>query len=260
MNGGTAPDPSFKARIKRIPLIGPSAATLSRLPIFARARRYAFPGSARFWDTLYREGGTSGPGSYGRLARFKAEILNDFVQKNGIQTVIEFGCGDGAQLLLARYPKYVGVDVARGSIERCSALFATDATKRFYLFSKLPQDIGTFDLALSLDVIYHLVEDAVFESYMKRLLDSSHRHVAIYASNYDATTPATHVRHRKFTTWIEKNAPEWQKAAFIPNRFPFDPKKPDETSHADFYFFARSAPSESSVFRSTKNNAEGRSF
>jgi hypothetical protein len=239
MNSGTSHTSSLKNFIKGIPFFGPTAAKLSQLPVFAGARRLAFPGSASFWEAEYRKGGTSGPGSYGRLAEFKAEILNEFVRTKNVRTVIEFGCGDGAQLQRASYPEYVGVDVAPASIARCSALFAQDPTKRFYLADCLPKDSGMFDLALSLDVIYHLVEDSVFDAYMGRLFSVAQYYVIIYASNYEALTQATHVRHRKFTDWIAKNARGWQPGRFVANRFPYDVKRPDETSHADFYFFVR---------------------
>jgi hypothetical protein len=242
MNSGTSHAFSLKNFIKGIPLVGPTAARLSHLPVFTRARRLAFPGSGSFWENVYREGGTSGPGSYGRLAEFKAEILNEFVRTRNIRTVIEFGCGDGAQLQRARYPEYVGVDVATVSIDRCTALFAHDLSKHFYLADARTKDLGIFDLALSLDVIYHLVEDPVFHAYMHRMFSVARRYVVIYASNYDGLTQALHVRHRKFTTWIAENAPEWQPDGVVANRFPFDPKRPDETSHADFYFFVRQAP------------------
>jgi SAM-dependent methyltransferase len=159
--------------IKGIPVVGTTASKLARLPVFSPARRLAFPGSAAFWDARYREGGTSGKGSYGRLAEFKAEILNDFVRAKHIGSVIELGCGDGAQLSLAEYPEYLGVDVSEVSVQRCRALFASDQTKRFYLKSALPADLKMFDLAISLDVIYHLVEDDVFESHMRELFRSS---------------------------------------------------------------------------------------
>src|SRR6267378_3866511 len=238
MVGESSHTSSLKKFIKGIPFVGPTAGKLAQLPAFARARRLAFPGSASFWDSVYRQGGTSGPGSYGHLAEFKAEILNEFVRARGIRTVIEFGCGDGAQLQLARYPEYVGIDVAAGSIDRCSYLFAHDPTKRFYL-ADAPKDAGLFDLALSLDVIYHLVEDSVFEAYMRRLFGVAGRYVVIYASNHEALTPAPHVRHREFTAWIRKNAPDWKLERTLTNRFPYDANRPDETSHADFYFFVR---------------------
>lgn len=241
MNSETSRPHNLKTFIKAIPLVGPTAARLSHLPVIARARRLAFPGSTSFWESVYREGGTSGPGSYGRLAEFKAEILNEFVRTRNIRTVIEFGCGDGAQLQRAVYPEYIGVDVASGSIARCSALFAHDASKRFYLADALPKDLGRFDLALSLDVIYHLIENNVFDLYMRRLFGAAQRHVIIYSSNYAALAEGPHVRHRKFTAWIAENARGWQQEGFVANRFPVDPQRPEETSHADFYFFGRCA-------------------
>ena len=49
----------------------------------------------------YASGGSSGPGSYGRLAAGKADFLNRFVEDHQIKTVLEIGCGDGNQLSLA---------------------------------------------------------------------------------------------------------------------------------------------------------------
>jgi hypothetical protein len=58
----------------------------------------SFPGSAEYWKERYAAGGSSGAGSYNKLAEFKAEVINDFVVRNQVQTVIEYGCGDGNQL------------------------------------------------------------------------------------------------------------------------------------------------------------------
>ncbi len=133
----------------------------------------------------------------------------------GIQSVIEFGCGDGAQLTLATYPRYVGIDVAERSIFACRQRFATDASKRFYFAGQLPSDLGRFDLAISLDVIYHLVENEVFGAYMRSLFASAGRFVVIYSSNKIEPSEAPHVRHRPFTDWIEANEPEWRKTEHL---------------------------------------------
>ena len=61
-------------------------------------QRLAFPGSTRYWEQRYAHGGTSGGGSYGMLAVAKAKFMNNFVNKNNINSVIEFGCGAGHQL------------------------------------------------------------------------------------------------------------------------------------------------------------------
>ena len=66
--------------------------------IIPNLRQFWFSNSVEWWERRYSSGGTSGEGSYGRLAEFKAEIVNKFVKENGIDSVVEFGCGDGKQL------------------------------------------------------------------------------------------------------------------------------------------------------------------
>src|SRR5690348_2974605 len=75
-------------------------------------RDASFSGSATYWESRYVGGGSSGAGSYGQFADLKASVLNHFVEANGVTTVTEFGCGDGNQLSLMRYPSYTGFDVS----------------------------------------------------------------------------------------------------------------------------------------------------
>ena len=87
--------------------------------------------------------------------------------------MIEFGCGDWNQLSLADYPSYIGLDVSGSPIERCQRRFAADPAKSFFLYDGacFADRAGIFaaDLALSLDVIYHLTEDTVLETYLMHL-------------------------------------------------------------------------------------------
>ncbi len=75
-------------------------------------RRRAFDARA-YWENRYRRGGTSGAGSEGALADYKARFVNDFVAEHRIDSVIEFGCGDGRQLEGMRYPRYLGLAWSR---------------------------------------------------------------------------------------------------------------------------------------------------
>jgi hypothetical protein len=224
---------SFRSVVKSLPLIGPLAVAAAR-PF----KRQRFDGSADYWERRYITGGNSGAGSYNCLAEFKAAFLNDFVARNAIRSVIEFGSGDGAQLELADYPEYIGVDVSKAAVEVTRSRFASDRSKRFYEPKELPPATRA-ELSLSLDVIYHLVEDAVFDAYMAVLFDAATRFVIVYASNLDKASAAPHVRHRRFTDWVEQHRPGFALKECTPNAYPFDENDPDNTSFADFYVFER---------------------
>lgn len=198
--------------------------------------RLRFHGSGDYWERRYASGRNSGVGSYGRLAEFKAEFLNEYVLRNSVESVVEFGCGDGNQLGLAQYPAYIGVDVSRTVIELCKRSFKSDTTKLFITLGELPATDVASDLALSLDVIYHLVEDTVFEAHMRALFQNARRAVIIYASNETRPAFGAHVRHRKFTDWVEQNT-DWKLASTMKNKYPYDPRNPSETSWADFFVF-----------------------
>ncbi len=190
--------------------------------------------SAAFWESRYRSGGNSGDGSYGRLANFKARIINDFVAEFGIERVVEFGAGDGNQLSLLRIPRYTGLDVSPTAIAWLRTCYAKDATKRFLLIgggAASPIAGETFDLSLSLDVIYHLIEDAVFERYMRDLFAASRRFVLIYASDRDRRD-APHVRDREFSRFVCRELPEWRLLRHFPNEFP-------EESRSSFFIYER---------------------
>jgi hypothetical protein len=198
-----------------------------------------FPGSAAYWEQRYSSGGNSGVGSYGAFAEFKAEVLNDFVAKNAVKTVIEFGCGDGNQLSLSRYPDYLGVDVSPTVLQHCKERFKSDMHKTFCLLEDYRGEQA--QLSLSLDVIYHLVEDNTFDRYMRTLFDAATEHVIIYASDTDDNLrhDGEHIRHRKFTAWISQNLPGWKLAEHLPNRYPYrgDYRR---GSFAEFFIFAKS--------------------
>lgn len=115
--------------------------------------------SKKYWENRYSTGGNSGAGSYGKFAQYKSIILNEFVQNNKINKVIEFGCGDGNQLQLAKYPEYLGLDVSTTALDLCKNKFKHDKSKVFKPLKQYKQE--TADLVLSLDVIFHLVEDKV---------------------------------------------------------------------------------------------------
>jgi cyclopropane fatty-acyl-phospholipid synthase-like methyltransferase len=184
----------MKEIIKKIPVL--SNLVRQVRAIWLEKSRVPFLGSsAAYWEERYARGGNSGVGSYGRYARFKAEVINAFLATHSVDSVIEFGCGDGNQLELMHYPHYMGFDISDTTIASCKKLFGFDAKKEFRLMREYAGQIA--DLAVSLDVIYHLVEDEVFEGYMKTLFSASSRYIIIYSSDMDNNRghEGTHIRH-----------------------------------------------------------------
>lgn len=213
--------------------------------LLAAFRRRSFPGSQEHWERRYVSGGTSGAGSYGKLAEFKAEVLNSFVQDFMIRSVIEFGCGDGNQLSVANYPSYIGLDVSETAIKLCRERFRNDRTKSFFLYSPDcfvdMHSIFKAELALSLDVIYHLIEDRIFELHLNHLFSAAERFVIIYSSDTDTNNPyqAPHVKHRHFSLWVKAHFQGWNLLQRIPNKYGLKNRK-EPASCADFYIYARS--------------------
>jgi cyclopropane fatty-acyl-phospholipid synthase-like methyltransferase len=199
-----------------------------------------FQGTENYWKRRYNSGGNSGAGSYNKLAEFKAEVLNKFVQENNIQTILEFGSGDGNQLRYAVYPSYIGFDISKTAVDLCKQKYKEDTAKSFLLVDEYKGQKA--QLTMSLDVIFHLIEDELYFMYMHRLFSASEQYVAIYASNTDdnSNNHEIHVKHRKFSSWIEENASNWKLIDHIPNKYPYKAGvKGSESSFADFYFYKK---------------------
>ena len=192
--------------------------------------------SEGYWKRRYRKGGNSGAGSYGRLADYKAAYINDLVQRHAIGSVVEYGSGDGNQASLFSFPTYTGIDISPDAVTACRARFADRPGWTFALAEGQP--VTPHDLAMSLDVIYHLVEDAVYGMYMQRLFDSGQRFVLIYASDHEAAASAEHVRHRCFSDWVRQNRPGWTLVDAPDNPYPMGRRSdPKNTSFAAFKLF-----------------------
>ena len=157
-------------------------------------------------------GRTSWAGSYGALAQVKAAFLNEFMRTREIGSVIEFGCGDGNQLSLAYYPVYIGPDVSCTAIKWCQYRFAADSAKSFFLHDSAcfsdRAEVFIVDLAISLDVIYHLNGDAV----LRDLPDAPIRRCSEVCDHLrhqpgDARNPAARPASPCHSPWVETHCP-----------------------------------------------------
>lgn len=205
---------------------------LLKIPFFSSSREY--------WEERYKYGGNSGSGSYNQLAVFKANVINEFVNKKGIQSVMELGCGDGNQLDLYDFNNYHGYDVSRSIIDYCRNKFVNDRSKRFDLLESYEEN-KKYDLTLSIDVLYHLTEDSVFESHLSMLFSSSKKYVIIYSSDKKNTSSIEpiHIKEREFSKWINKHIDDFKLIEHIKNKYPYHPDNSDETSICDFFIYEK---------------------
>lgn len=161
-----------------------------------------------YWEGRYKQGGNSGQGSHDLDSiTFKADYVNSLIVDNEIKSVVEVGCGDGNQLrLLTGYDKYIGYDISETIVNKCTQTFSNDETKEFINdVNKLPKS----DLVLSLDVIYHLVEDDVFVEYMDKVFSLGNI-VCLYTTNSESTSMVNHVKHRNVEKYVNDNFKDFE--------------------------------------------------
>jgi SAM-dependent methyltransferase len=151
-----------------------------------------------YWDLRYVAGGSSGAGSTGSVAARKAAYVNDLIRREQVTSVVDWGCGDGQQLDLLDLPAtYLGVDISPAAVARCLVRHPGRAFLTWPAADP-PVDVRA-ELALSLDVVFHLVADDDFTAYWGRLFASARRLVLVHSTDVDATSTAAHVRHRRHT-------------------------------------------------------------
>lgn len=217
-------------------------ALLSKIKLFwlhTVAKGFGIPLDYRdYWNERYNAGFDSGKGSFGDLAIFKSEIVNDFIRKNPVRTVIEFGCGDGNQLQLMHYKEYLGLDVAYSAIEKCKEIFIRDTSKSFLLYNpKVFVNKGFIkaDLVICLDVLYHIVPEDDYVKTLDDIFSCSDNYVILYTDTgqFEKNTyvKGSHICHRNTLHYLEKYA-DFKVIEIIPNKFP-------ELSWANFIILSR---------------------
>jgi hypothetical protein len=121
-------------------------------------------------------------------------------------------------------------------------MYKDDKTKSFFIYDALScvdnHGLFTAELSLSLDVIYHLVENEIFESYMNHLFKSASRYVIIYSSDFE-DSQVYHEKNRNFTKWVANNINGWVLTDKIKNKYPLDESRRQDTSKADFFIYKK---------------------
>lgn len=195
--------------------------------------------STKYWEKRYASGGNSGKGSYNHLASFKSNVINEILKEYDIQSIVDYGVGDGNQCsyINSTGRDYYGIDISKTAIDICRNKNLTD--KQFMLVSEFKEMNITCDISISCDVIYHLIEDTVYEQYMNDLFSFSNRFVLIYAKDADLYH-CEHVKFRNFSKFIKNNT-NATLLRHVPNLYPQSNigMNNDNTSPSDFYLWEK---------------------
>lgn len=171
--------------------------------------------SKTYLENRYKGDGNSGLGSYGREAKFKSDYINSVIKTKKIKTINDLGCGDGNQISqLTGFKRYCGYDVSETALFNCKKGF--ENKKQFNFVNRI-SEMNFSDLTMSLDVIYHIIEDNVYQEYMRNLFDLSLKYVLIYSTDNDSLKSGVeHIKHRKFSLWVSKNKFDFKLVEFYP--------------------------------------------
>jgi SAM-dependent methyltransferase len=128
-----------------------------------------------YWpDRLKREGKLyvstkNNPSVYQSQGEVFWETLSDFFPDDDIDGIIDFGCGVGrfAERVAARVGYYIGVDINEGAFR-----YAPEIENGEFVFlpeDRIPFDDATFDGAMSVTVLQHIVDPSHFETWTSEI-------------------------------------------------------------------------------------------
>lgn len=153
------------------------------------------------WDKRYLDGGNSGRGSYGYHAEGKAQYINNVIDTYNIKSINDLGHGDGNQLTYFQGDfKYYGYDISTIINDRLKEQY--EGNDKYTFVSSLDQ-MTKCDLALSLDVLYHIIDLDQWEYYLNKLFTLG-KYVVIYAVDLQLNV-AQYFKARPFTQYIQDN-------------------------------------------------------
>lgn len=199
---------------------------------------------AEYRDRRYRAGKDAGEGTREERGSYKAQYVGALIKEREIASVVDWGCGDGQVLekIDLHGAAYTGLDVSATVIERLRARFSGRPECRFELSDGFDSR-NRCDLALSMDVLFHLPSDADYHDYLSNLFGSAERFVLVYSTDCPSGRTAGHVRRRKFSADIAERFPEWELSSLEP---------PLDESLAAFFLYERQRlPGESGRARTT---------
>jgi hypothetical protein len=181
--------------------------------------------SREYWINRYKSflgAGVNFDPPKDKVFQYKIDVVNQVLTDYNINSVIEFGCGLG-WIADSVEMEYSGVDVSPEAIYMCKRDLGNRKNLRFGLYPDALKKMDPKEATMSLDVIYHLLEDKVYEEYMNNLFGYATKLVIVHSSNtteqYEGG--AKHVMHRKFSDYVNDNLTDWKLDKIIPTKFPY---------------------------------------
>lgn len=157
-----------------------------------------------YWDDRWVNGPEC-PGSVGDQAMSKAAWLNSVIYDLDVRSLVDWGCGDGSQAALVNVGMYVGVEVAPSAWEAASVALATRDNCCIVLAPPGQSITIRADMAVSMDVVFHLTADHEYEEWLARVFGSATKFVAVHGTDYESV-PNGHMRHHEVT---RDAPPDW---------------------------------------------------
>lgn len=175
------------------------------------------PVTTLYWESRYSRGGNSGDGSRGDEAAAKIELVNEVVRANRVETLLDLGCGDGYVAAGLGVSRYTGYDPSPAALA-----LAKERRPDGDFSVKLPQEGMRFDLVLSMDVLFHLVDESSYQAYLTAIFAFGDL-VLVYGTDKELRG-RSHVRHRVWTPdvpegWEVDEVPADFKRAWLCRRF-----------------------------------------
>jgi len=210
-----------------------------RVAVLARAN-WTRTETANYWERRYSSGGMSNtqdvvdqhvfPTLYKWRSVWLRHIFKHATAEGRPLSVLDLGVGDGRQafniLCGGQVESLTGLDVSWFTVHALEnrlnsdrPLGCADMDVYWYDGFILPQEIHglTFDVTLSLQVVFHLLEDALFERYMALLFMLAREVVVVHAPDIDDALPQiAHMRYRRFSSWVATWRPDWELKLRVP--------------------------------------------
>lgn len=135
--------------------------------------------------------------------------------------------------------RYTGVDISEDIVENARTRFNDRPDWNFILSEDVNEKLEPHDMSLSLDVIFHLIEDDVFDQYMRDLFRFAKTHVLIYSTDNEGSGKVPHFRSRHYSAWIRDNAAGWHLTRTYNNPYNKSVKDGLHTTGAFFQLFEK---------------------